>query len=149
MTKVPNRKGTLRMSYNVAPISPSPEPWASSGASTSMPPNQKMSNLFDRLDTSGQGSISQSQLQGAFSTQNPPKAFQALGPDALFKQLDPSGTGSVTKSQFVSKMTSLMSHLRSSDYLSGQASSISSSSDTLSQSLQLLQGSGSTFSIAA
>jgi hypothetical protein len=45
---------------------------AISGASNGAPPQQKMSNLFDSIDTSGSGTITQSQFEQAFQTKNPP-----------------------------------------------------------------------------
>ncbi len=83
-----------------------------SGASARMPPQQKMSKLFDQIDTTGSGTITKAQFEEAFQTMNPPAAFKLLGADAVFAKLDPNGTGSVSKSDFVSGMTSLMSQAR-------------------------------------
>jgi hypothetical protein len=83
-----------------------------SGASTSGPPQQKMSNLFDAIDTSGSGSISQAQFDQAFASKNPPAVFQNQGAAAIFAKLDPNGTGSVSKSDFVATMSQLMASLR-------------------------------------
>jgi Ca2+-binding EF-hand superfamily protein len=77
---------------------------AVSGASTSGPPQQKMSDLFDSIDSSGSGSITQSQFDQAFQSKNPPTVFQQQGADAIFTALDPNGTGSVSKQDFVSGM---------------------------------------------
>ena len=85
---------------------------AVSGASTGAPPQQKMSNLFDSIDTSGSGSITQSQFEQAFQTKNPPAVFQNQGAQAIFASLDPNGTGSVSKQDFVSTMSGLMASLR-------------------------------------
>ena len=85
---------------------------AMSGASMPKSPTQKMSNLFDSIDTSGSGSITKAQFEQAFQTQNPPKAFQQEGADAVWAKLDPNGTGSVSKQDFVTGMTSQMSQLR-------------------------------------
>lgn len=84
-----------------------------SGASMRMPPNQKMSNLFSAIDTSGSGSVSQSQFNQAFSTMNPPGVFKAQGASAIWNQLDPNHTGSVSKQDFVNTMKQLMVSLRS------------------------------------
>ena len=81
---------------------------AVSGASYGAPPQQKMSNLFDSIDTSGSGAITEAQFAQAFQTQNPPAVFQRQGADAIFSALDPSGTGSVSKQNFVSTMSQLM-----------------------------------------
>ena len=83
-----------------------------SGASSGAPPQQKMSNLFDSIDTSGSGSITQSQFEQAFQTKNPPVVFQKQGADAIFASLDPTGSGSVSKQDFVSTMSKLMASLR-------------------------------------
>jgi hypothetical protein len=116
---------------------------AVSGASSSGPPAQKMSSLFDSIDTSGSGSITQSQFDQAFQTKNPPAVFQNQGADAIFASLDPKGTGSVSKQDFVSGMSRLMASLRadsagqSSQSQSSQSQS-SQSQDSLTASLQSL-----------
>lgn len=96
----------------VAAVSGMSANWATSRASAKMPPQQKMSNLFDAIDTSGSGSISQSQFSNAFQSMNPPSAFKSQGADAIWSQLDPSGSGSVSQSDFVSTMKQLMVSLR-------------------------------------
>ncbi len=83
-----------------------------SGASGSGGATKKMTTLFDQIDNSGTGSISKSQLEQAFQTQNPPAAFKALGSDKLFQKLDPQGTGSVSKQSFVSTMAQLSESFR-------------------------------------
>jgi hypothetical protein len=107
---------------------------AVSGASSSGPPQQKMSSLFDSIDTSGSGSITQSQFEQAFQTKNPPSAFQKQGADAIFAALDPNGTGSVSKQDFVAGMSKLMASLRAGN--AGQSGS--QSQDSLAASLQAL-----------
>jgi Ca2+-binding EF-hand superfamily protein len=97
---------------NIAGIAPSSGIHAVSGASSGAPPQQKMSNLFDSIDTSGSGSITQAQFDQAFQTKNPPAVFQKQGADAIFASLDPAGTGSVSKQDFVSTMSGLMASLR-------------------------------------
>jgi Ca2+-binding EF-hand superfamily protein len=93
-----------------------------------------MSNLFDSIDTSGSGSITQAQFQQAFQTQNPPAVFQKQGSDAIFSALDPSGSGSVSKQDFVSTMSQLMVSLRTE----GSAQSGSQASSSVAASLQSL-----------
>ena len=107
---------------------------AVSGASNGAPPQQKMSSLFDSIDTSGSGSITQSKFEQAFQTKNPPAVFQKQGPDAIFASLDPTGTGSVSKQDFVSTMSGLMASLRAG----GSAQSGSQPANTLNASLQAL-----------
>jgi hypothetical protein len=110
---------------------------AVSGASTSGPPQQKMSDLFDSIDTSGSGSITQSQFDQAFQSKNPPAVFQQQGADAIFAALDPNGTGSVSKQDFVSGMKQLMVSLRAGDAASA-GSSTSQPSASLAASVQSL-----------
>ncbi len=119
---------------NVSSISSSSALHAVSGASSGAPPQQKMSNLFDSIDTSGSGSITQAQFEQAFQTQNPPAVFQQQGAAAIFAALDPSGNGSVSKQDFVSTMSGLMASLRTGN--SGQ--STSPPTDTLTASLRAL-----------
>lgn len=113
---------------------------AVSGASYGGPPQQKMSNLFDSIDTSGSGSITQSQFNAAFATKNPPAVFQKQGADAIFSSLDPTGTGSVSKQDFVSTMSKLMASLRADT----TASSGSQATTSLADSLQSLSQIGAT-----
>jgi EF-hand domain pair len=104
-----------------------------SGASTSAPPQQKMSNLFNSIDTSGSGSITQAQFDQAFQTQNPPAVFQKQGADAIWASLDPSGSGTVSKQDFVSTMSKLMASLRAEGTTQGGSSSLSASLQSLNQ----------------
>lgn len=97
---------------NVVGVSGMNSMGAVSGASMRMPPQQKMSNLFDAIDTSGSGSIGQSQFNKAFQSMNPPSVFKSQGADAIWNQLDPNGTGSVSRQDFVSTMKQLMASLR-------------------------------------
>jgi len=82
------------------------------GASAPMPPAKRMNDLFSRIDTAGAGSINQVQLTSAFSTQNPPLNFRAYGADRTWSALDPKGTGAVSRADFVTTMTGLMTSLR-------------------------------------
>ena len=83
-------------------------PPAKSGGSKPVSPQQKLSNLFQQIDTAGKGSISKAQFEQAFNKLNPPPAVKALGAEAAFSKLDPSGTGSVSKQDFIKGMSSLM-----------------------------------------
>ncbi len=82
------------------------------GASPPMPAQQKMSKLFDKIDTAGNGSISSAQFQQAFRTMKPPAAFRALGSEAVYAKLDPQQTGSVSKTGFVRTMSEMSQSLR-------------------------------------
>jgi hypothetical protein len=120
---------------DIAGITSSSGIHAVSGASYGAPPQQKMSSLFDSIDTSGSGSITQSQFDQAFQTKNPPAVFQKQGADAIFASLDPTGTGSVSKQDFVSTMSKLMASLRTE----APVQSASPPTDTLTASLQALK----------
>jgi Ca2+-binding EF-hand superfamily protein len=85
---------------------------AVSGASTSMSPQAKMSDLYTNIDTGGAGAITQSQFNQAFQTMNPPAAFKSAGASAVWNSLDPNGTGQVSRQDFVSQMKNLMVQLR-------------------------------------
>lgn len=85
-------------------------PQATSGASMRMPPSQKMSNLFQQIDTGSTGSITKAQFEQAFQTLNPPPAIKAMGADAVFSKLDSNGTGSVSRQDFINGMKSIMVH---------------------------------------
>lgn len=136
------------MSYSLDQISGSSGMHAVSGASAPMPPSQKMSILFDSIDTSGSGTITKSQLESAFSSQQPTRGFKAAGADAIWNQLDPSGSGSITKQQFVQGMTSLMSHFRNGGSVSNLSSSTSTSS-TLNAGIQSLGSSTGSLNVSA
>jgi hypothetical protein len=92
-----------------------------SGASAPMSPNQKMSDLFDQIDTTGSGTISQSQFDQAFQSMNPPAPFQAAGADAVWSKLDPTGSGTVSKQDFVKDMTEMMKQLRGAHHHGGHS----------------------------
>ena len=84
-------------------------PQVVSGASMRLPAAQKMGQLFQKIDTSGSGSITKAQLSQALQTLNPPPAIKSMGADALFSRLDPRGTGSVSKQAFITGMKPLVS----------------------------------------
>jgi hypothetical protein len=109
---------------------------AMSGASAGMPPQQKMTSLYNIIDASGSGSITQQQFNQAFQTFNPPPVFQKQGADAIFAALDPNGTGSVSKPDFVSGMSGLMVSLRSE--VAPSATAGPAPNQTLASSLQSL-----------
>ncbi len=123
------------MTVAIAAVGGPPSLQIVSGASGNMPPNQKMSNLFDSIDTSGAGSINQSQFNQAFQTLNPPAVFAAQGANAIWNSLDPNGTGSVSKQDFVNTMKDLMAQLRADP--SGPSSPVAPG-QTVDSSLQSL-----------
>ena len=108
---------------------------AMSGASgAGSPPRQKMTGLFDSMDTAGSGSVTQAQFNAAFATKGPPAVFQNAGADAIWSSLDPNGTGSVRKDSFVSTMSGLMGSLRAAP--SDQSTASSANAAASLQSLQ-------------
>lgn len=60
-------------------------------------PTQIAQNIFSQIDTSGTGSITQTELEQAVTA----AGGTTQGADALYAQLDPNNTGSVTEQQFV------------------------------------------------
>ncbi len=109
-------------------------PQVVSGASSRMPPTQKMANLFSQIDISGSGSISKAQFEQAFQQLNPPAAIKAMGADAVFQKLDPNGTGSVSKQDFINGMKSMVTH--------GHRHSQTNASQTLTNSINSLNALG-------
>ena len=75
-----------------------------------MSPTQRMSNLFDQIDTSSTGSITQSQFEQAFKAMNPNSSKATA--DAVWSKLDPNGTGQVSKQGFIDGMTTMMKQMR-------------------------------------
>jgi Ca2+-binding EF-hand superfamily protein len=73
------------------------------GASSAQPGGQLAQNLFSQIDTNGDGSISQSELEQAVTAAGGSKA----GADALYAKLDPNGTGSVSEQQFAQGLANL------------------------------------------
>ena len=126
---------------DVTGVSASSGVHAVSGASSSGTPQQKMSDLFDSIDSSGSGSITQAQFDQAFQSKNPPAVFQNQGSDAIFSALDPTGTGSVSRQNFVSGMSQLMVSLRADS--GSQTSSQASLSASLSSLNQIASSSAS------
>ncbi len=99
------------MSIGIPGLGDSGAVHAMSGASAGMPPQQKMSSLFDNI-AGDSSSITQQQFDQAFQTMSPPAVFQQQGSSAIFSALDPNNTGSVSKQDFVSGMSQLMVSLR-------------------------------------
>ncbi|HLH98284.1 MAG TPA: EF-hand domain-containing protein [Xanthobacteraceae bacterium] len=63
-------------------------------------------SLFSQIDTNGDGSISQSELEQAVTGAGGTKAAA----DALYAQLDPNGTGSVSEQQFAQGLFQSLPH---------------------------------------
>jgi Ca2+-binding EF-hand superfamily protein len=66
------------------------------GAAAVQPGGQLAQNLFSQIDTNGDGSISQAELEQAVTGAGGTKAAA----DALYAKLDPNNTGSVSEQQF-------------------------------------------------
>jgi hypothetical protein len=133
------------MSVTISGMGSAGMPQVMAGASARMAPTQKMSNLFQQIDTSGSGSITKAQFEQAFQTMKTPPAFKAMGADAVFSKLDPNGTGSVTKQDFVDGMKNLMRSVhqhRSSATSSQSGVGVSPSGQILSDSLDALKALG-------
>lgn len=90
-------------------------PQVKSAASKPVSPQQKLSNLYQQIDTAGKGSITKVQFQLAFDKLNPPPAVKAMGAEAVFSKLDPSGSGSVSKQDFLKGMEAVMAQAKSSE----------------------------------
>jgi hypothetical protein len=106
----------------------------SHAASGAISIQQRMSSLFDSIDTSGSGSITQLQFNQAFQARTPPAGLQQQGAHAIFAKLDPDGTGSVSKQDFVSGMSKLVASLNADN----AGASASPPSTSLAPSAQFL-----------
>src|ERR1700722_20205516 len=76
------------------------------GASSTQPGGQLAQNLFSQIDSNGDGSISQSELEQAVTKAGGTKAAA----DAFYAKLDPNGTGSVSEHQFAHGLSQSMPH---------------------------------------
>lgn len=83
-------------------------PKVASSGSSPVSPQQKISNLFQQIDSTGTGRITKAQFEQAFNKLNLPPSVKGLGLEATYSKLDPSGTGVVTKQDFIHGMESLM-----------------------------------------
>jgi Ca2+-binding EF-hand superfamily protein len=82
------------------------------GPSAMAPTREKMTRLYNQIDTSGAGSISQSQFSSAFQSLAKPASFQALGASAVFSQLGGAAGGNVSRSEFINGMSALSARLK-------------------------------------
>ena len=126
-----------------------------SGTGTASDPMaQQKEDLFSKLDTNGDGSLTQAELEQAVTSAGGTKEAA----DALYAKLDPNNTGSVTQQQFVDNLPKPPHHHHhhQDDATSSDGSSASdgssngddgnSAQDALAE---LLQSLGSTQNIAA
>ena len=137
-------------------------PQATSGASKRMSPDQMFTQLFQQIDTSNTGSITEAQFEAAFQNiqkstgTNTSSTSSTSNADAIWSKLDPNNTGSVSKADFVSGMEGIMSKTHHHRHHGGGGSTSSASNGgnqwnspaaTLSDSLlSLLSTTGSTTS---
>ena len=109
-----------------------------------MSPSQKMGNLYDSIDTSGSGSITQAQFQQAFATQSPPASFQAQGSTSVWNDINPNGSATVSKDEFVSGMTALMKAHRGHSHGGVESATGAQTLADSASALDVLTGSGAT-----
>jgi Ca2+-binding EF-hand superfamily protein len=76
------------------------------GASGTQPGGQLAQSLFSQIDSNGDGSITQSELEQAVTKAGGTKEAA----DALYAKLDPKGTGSVSEQQFSQSLSQAMPH---------------------------------------
>lgn len=141
------------MSMTISGMGNTSMPKVMSGASsrTSLP-TQKMSDLFQKIDTGGSGTITKAQFEQSFQKMNPPSAFKAMGADAIFKKLDPNGIGSISKQDFVNGMKTLMvqaHHHHAAGVNGGQSGTAPSPAQTLASSLESLNAQGTQTELGA
>jgi len=76
-------------------------------------PKEMANDLFSKLDTSGQGYIEKTDLQGAFdqASSKANASGSSTGADDLFSQLDTDGDGKVTKQEFSDSVKKLVEEL--------------------------------------
>lgn len=74
----------------------------SSDASTTNQTRPSLSDLFSKIDSNGDGSLTESEF-----VSNRPKGMSEEQAQQMWNKLDPSGSASLTKSEFVSAMESL------------------------------------------
>jgi Ca2+-binding EF-hand superfamily protein len=76
------------------------------GASATQPGGQLAQSLFSQIDSNGDGSISQTELEQAVTGAGGTKAAA----DALYAKLDPNNTGSVSEQQFAQALGQTAPH---------------------------------------
>jgi Ca2+-binding EF-hand superfamily protein len=76
------------------------------GASSTSPGGQLAQSLFSQIDSSGDGSISKSELEQAVTKAGGSKDAA----DALYAKLDPNGTGSVSEQQLAQALFGALPH---------------------------------------
>jgi hypothetical protein len=87
-----------------------------SGGSSPVSAQQKISNMFNQIDSTGTGRITKEQFEQAFNKLNLPASVKGMGLEAAFSKLDPSGSGVVSKQDFIKGMESLMAKVGSAQH---------------------------------
>jgi len=85
----------------------SPATSAGQASDASDQASQTIAAAFAALDTANAGFITEPQLAQAFASLQLPANIDALGPEGIFAKLDPNFTGQISKSDFVSGLTTL------------------------------------------
>jgi hypothetical protein len=116
----------------------------------------RFTRMFDSIDTSGSGSITETQFDQAFANVDLtsgqtitkvanvtlPKPFGQSAP-AVWSQIDPTNTGTLTEQQFVTGMNSLLINIRA------QAQQATSAASSTSQAIQQISAGANTAIVAA
>jgi hypothetical protein len=87
---------------------------ASIGSIGSFDPTTLWANLFKKIDTDSNGTISKTEFESAISTMASSQNVTTSEADAMFKQLDTNGDGSVTKSEMMSALQALGQQMQAS-----------------------------------
>ena len=101
-----------------------------------------MSDLFQKIDANGTGSITSTQFAQSFPNVNPPQSFKDIGADAIFNKLS-NGSSSISKQDFIDGMKNMMEQAQS------QAVSNNAPTGTFAQSLEAMKALGSGFHTTA
>ena len=90
------------------------KPQVSSSGGSQTSPQQRLSNLFQQIDTAGTGRITKAQFEQAFSKLSLPTSGKEMGHEVVLSKLDPNGTGIITKPEFIQRMEPLINQKISS-----------------------------------
>lgn len=93
------------------------------------------------ISMGGMGGINKQQLAQAFQQMNPPRPFQQAGLEQVWGQLDQKNSGTVSKQEFVTGMTTLMTQLRQQPAMA-DAASMQNPAQTVKTSMDALNNIG-------
>lgn len=91
------------------------KPQVTSAGGSQLTTQQKLSGLFQQIDTTGSGRITKAQFEHAFDKLTLPASVKEMGKEDVYKNLDPSGSGTVTKQDFIQGMAPLMTQKASAN----------------------------------